>query len=70
MKDLSRTTKQLGPLRRVVDEFNDDNGVHRERLECGHVINRKQDIYGHTNAYRRRCRHCRDGREPHAANSE
>ena len=47
------------PLRRVVDTFNDENGVQVERLECGHVVHRRQDAYGHTNAARRRCRHCR-----------
>jgi hypothetical protein len=35
--------------------------VIRERLECGHVVNIRQDIIGPTNAHRRRCRRCRDG---------
>lgn len=30
--------------------------------ECGHVRPPKQDIYGPTNAVRRRCGMCRDGR--------
>jgi hypothetical protein len=54
------------PLRLVVDWFNDpETGAQKERLECGHVITRKQDIYGYTNAVRRRCRHC--AREAEAA---
>jgi len=51
---------ELGPLRRVVREWNNEHGVQVETLECGHVIHRKQDAFGHTNARRRRCRHCRD----------
>lgn len=50
----------LGPLRRVVAEGVNEHGVQTETLDCGHVIHRKQDAFGHTNAYRRRCRHCRD----------
>lgn len=50
----------LAPLRKVVDWFNDpETGAEKERLECGHVLNRKQDIYGPTNADRRRCRFCK-----------
>ena len=49
-----------GPLRRVVAEGANEHGVPTETLECGHTIRRKSDIYGPTNAYRRRCRHCRD----------
>ena len=49
----------LGPLRRVVAEGVNEHGVQTETLDCGHVIHRKQDAFGHTNAYRRRCRHCR-----------
>lgn len=56
---LSKAVVRLGPLRKVVAEFHDENGVQRERLECGHVINRKQDAVGYTNATRRRCRYCR-----------
>jgi hypothetical protein len=51
---------KLGPLRRVVSEGANEHGVATETLECGHTIRRKSDIYGPTNAYRRRCRHCRD----------
>lgn len=32
--------------------------IVREKLECGHLANIKQDIYGETNAYRRRCKKC------------
>jgi hypothetical protein len=55
------TAQKLGPLRRVVAEGTNKHGVATETLECGHTILRKSDIYGPTNAYRRRCRHCRDG---------
>jgi len=54
------TAQKLGPLRRVVSEGADEHGVATETLECGHTIRRKSDIYGPTNAYRRRCRHCRN----------
>lgn len=50
--------KNLGPLRKIVSEGANEHGVHTETLECGHTIHRKQDIYGYTNAFRRRCRHC------------
>jgi hypothetical protein len=43
-----------------VAEGENEHGVHTETLECGHTIHRKHDIYGYTNAYRRRCRHCRN----------
>lgn len=52
--------QKLGPLRRVVSEGANEYGVATETLECGHTVRRKNDIYGPTNAYRRRCRHCRD----------
>jgi hypothetical protein len=52
----SRT--KLAPLRKIVSEGVSEHGVHTETLECGHTIHRKQDIYGYTNAFRRRCRHC------------
>lgn len=54
------TAQKLGPLRRVVAEGATEHGVPTETLECGHTIRRKSDLYGPTNAYRRRCRHCRD----------
>lgn len=46
------------PLRKIVEEFTGDQGNPKERLECGHVINKKSDMAGHTNAYRRRCYKC------------
>lgn len=55
--------QRLGPLRRIVSEGANEHGVATETLECGHTIRRKSDIYGPTNAYRRRCRHCRDATE-------
>lgn len=53
--------------------------IEREVLDCGHRIEPRKDIYGETNAYRRRCEWCqrygapespdddrsaRDGQEP------
>ena len=62
LSDRPQTTvaQKLGPLRRVVADGANEHGVATETLECGHTIRRKSDIYGPTNAYRRRCRHCRD----------
>ena len=50
---------QRGPLRKVVSEGVNAHGVETETLECGHVIRRKHDLMGPTNAYRRRCRKCK-----------
>ena len=55
-----------GPLRKVIDEFTthhqDTMGVKHqrywERLECGHVVRVKTDMFGETNAYKRRCKQC------------
>jgi hypothetical protein len=33
-----------------------------EKLECGHWQMPKRDIYGETNAYRRRCKKCLNGK--------
>ena len=52
--------ERLGPLRKVVAEGANEHGAQTETLECGHTIRRKSDLFGHTNAYRRRCRLCRD----------
>jgi hypothetical protein len=61
------------PLRRIVNReqvlvsggYTDDGDylgvpVYRtvEDLECGHRVNVKVDIYGETNAERRRCKEC------------
>ena len=51
------------PLRKVIGrETHKIEGTHAEatyeRLECGHLVLPKQDIYGETNAVRRRCRFC------------
>ncbi len=32
--------------------------ARREVLLCGHIVRVVEDIYGETNAYRRRCRKC------------
>lgn len=48
-----------GPLRKVVAESVNEHGAHTETLECGHVILRKKDLFGYTNAVRRRCRKCK-----------
>lgn len=46
------------PLRKIVARFINEHGAECERLECGHVIHRKEDHYGPTNAARRRCQKC------------
>ncbi len=50
------------PLRRVLGVVEETMpsgvGLLRERLECGHVVPIREDIFGRTNAYRRRCRRC------------
>ncbi len=50
--------KRKYPLRRIVSEGLSEHGVQTETLECGHVVHRREDIYGPTNAYARRCRKC------------
>jgi len=57
------TKKPLAPLRTIVDERNDGHGRIIEVLECGHEQPRKNDIYGPTNALRRRCRRCHHKRK-------
>lgn len=57
----SRETNKR-PLRTIVDTFTNEHGSIMERLECGHAQVRKSDIYGPTNAYRRRCRKCAEQR--------
>lgn len=56
------------PLRKVVDHAHyvdvsstpgQEMILRHELLECGHAILPKHDIYGETNATRRRCRKCR-----------
>lgn len=55
---------QSGPLRTIVAEGVNEQGVHTETLECGHVIRRKKDLFGYTNATRRRCRKCKKEETP------
>ena len=63
-----RRTGNCGPLRKVIsrttERYELPSGyvayLECEVLECGHVIRIKQDIYGETNAYRRRCKQCAD----------
>jgi len=57
------TRKRIAPLRWIVGEKNDEYGRIVEILECGHEQPRKEDIYGPTNALRRRCRRCLQERE-------
>ncbi len=54
----ARQQVPIAPLRKVADFFRNDCGSEMERLECGHEIHVKQDIYGPTNALRRRCKKC------------
>lgn len=53
-----------GPLRKIVAEGVNEHGVQTETLECGHVIRRKQDLMGPTNAVRRRCPKCKKEAAP------
>lgn len=48
----------IAPLREVMQAWTDANGMERESLSCGHIVTRKQDIFGSTNAYKRRCKQC------------
>jgi len=45
------------PLRKVVEEFKGKDGQWRERLECGHILERSKFMEHYTPA-RRRCRAC------------
>jgi hypothetical protein len=38
--------------------------IPKELYECGHVFTQKEDIYGPTNAFRRRCGACAKGMPP------
>ena len=46
------------PLRKVVEHLWTVEGFRRERLECGHIQNVKQDAFGPYYAAKRRCRRC------------
>jgi len=46
------------PLRKIVGYERNQVGSEIDVLECGHKVHRKHDIYGPTNAIRRRCRQC------------
>ncbi len=57
----------MKPLRKIIErvveyeKFGQSTMAHPrfyEILECGHKVRQKTDIYGPTNAYRRRCRQC------------
>lgn len=50
LRTIVRTYSKPGPLGHKVYSY--------EVLECGHEQRQKTDIYGPTNAYRRRCRQC------------
>lgn len=63
--------RMMSPLRAVVGFVNVEivgpitgevTVVQRELLECGHVVRIKRDIFGETNASRRRCRKCKGDR--------
>lgn len=59
---MTKPDKRKMPLRKVVDYGKTDLGLPTETLECGHVIRTPQDVYGYTNAARRRCRQCAEKR--------
>ena len=61
---MARTNRNQYPLRRVVGYGLNEHGGETETLECGHVVPRLSDIYGPTNAFRRRCRQCFDVDKP------
>ncbi len=46
------------PLRRVVEEFRTKAGEWKERLECGHIIDKHSKYFSYYRAERRRCRSC------------
>ncbi len=46
------------PLRRVVEEFRTKTGEWKERLECGHIIDKQSKYFSYYKAERRRCRSC------------
>jgi hypothetical protein len=48
------------PLRRVVEEFRTQAGEWKERLECGHVVDKNSKYFSYYKAERRRCRACAD----------
>lgn len=48
----------LAPLRKIVDHSTNSHGTQIDVLECGHELHLRYDIYGATNAVRRRCRKC------------
>lgn len=65
-----RGKKNTAPLRKVlgvVEAMSLDLCVilFFEELECGHIVRRKQDFIGATNAYRRRCKQCESGEDWH-----
>lgn len=49
---------EVGFQRIGVSEIGVEYRRRRERLLCGHYVRIKQDIFGETNATRRRCREC------------
>lgn len=64
----------LAPLRKVLGLISVPIGdrpgaatIGHELYECGHHRPPKQDIYGNTNAFRRRCNDCGKGRGPNPA---
>lgn len=59
-----KTNRNQYPLRKVVGYGLNEHGGETEKLECGHEIPRRNDIYGPTNAYRRRCHLCHEARKP------
>ncbi len=65
--------KKLPPLRKIVrrvqvqiaEMYGKPLMTMKEELECGHIVSEKQDIYGRTNAERRRCWRClKEASEP------
>jgi len=65
-EEMNANNSTVAPLRKIVDRpmvsiGNDGETeyfMRKELLECGHIVSPKQDIYGPTNAARRRCPQC------------
>jgi hypothetical protein len=58
-EEQSRETNSY-PLRKIVGYAGDKKypALTYELLECGHKMLPRRDMFGETNAYRRRCRKC------------
>lgn len=60
---MTEESKGIAPLRKIVGhrQHPRHESITVEILECGHWVPIKQDFYGETNAYCRRCWKCYRG---------